>query len=141
MKLAVRSGLYKSTNVTFNPKTCEAHSYAWWSFVKRIKGKVVFNSYRYSVTTAKHQRKVAQLLEDLGIKIDRTVQVRGGLQNIDSLKELNSAENATLVELECHQQELRERRNKRASERRAAKHAAAAVVQTPKLALVVTAGA
>jgi hypothetical protein len=81
-----RLGIYKSASgkVSFDPDTFEARSYGWWIFVKRIKGKVVFNSAGYSVTTAKHQRQVRELLSDLGILIDLEVQIGRGLQEFES---------------------------------------------------------
>lgn len=96
MKHYKKTNLYKASNVTFDPTKIEATSYNWWLFVKRIKGKTVFNSYRYSVSTSKHQSKVSSLLSQLGIEIDRYVQVRDGLQYISSLTELNKKHNETL---------------------------------------------
>lgn len=65
---------------TFDPETLEARSYRWWSFVKKIKGRIVFNDYSYSNSTAAHQSAVRELLKALGIKIDVEVLVRAGLQ-------------------------------------------------------------
>lgn len=79
MKYMKRSGIYKASNVTFNPKTIEAYSYVWWKFVGVVEGKVVFNNYRYSKSTSKHQSKVRQLLQELGIKIDILMPVPRGL--------------------------------------------------------------
>jgi hypothetical protein len=118
MKFSNRSKLYSASNVTFNPETCQANSYGWWTFVKVIHGKVIFNSYRYSNTTSKHQYRVRSLLSKLGIKIDREVKVRGGLQNISTLKELNAAENETLAVLEITETTKRKARNERARARR-----------------------
>lgn len=84
MKFFTKLGLYKASNVTFNPKTLEANSYGWWSFVRVINGQVVFNDYRYSSSTQRHQRKVRNLMEALGIKIDIFVESPEGLQNIQS---------------------------------------------------------
>lgn len=88
MKLMKRSGIYKARNVTFNPKTLEAHSYGWWKFVALVEGKVVASNYRYSVTTAKHQRKVNSLLNDLGIKVDITMPLGRGIRADQSLAEM-----------------------------------------------------
>lgn len=74
-----RKGIYEDSNVTFDPKTCQAQSYGWWTFVKRIGGQVVFNDYKYSETTSAHQRKLRLTLEALGIQIDRTVSQRQSL--------------------------------------------------------------
>lgn len=51
----------------FNPKTIEAFSYSHWRFVFKYKGVVLFNSYRYSNTTTRHQYAVMSLLNTLGI--------------------------------------------------------------------------
>lgn len=66
----------------FDPKTLEATSFNWWYFVKKIGGKVVFNEYRYSSYTTRHQRKVERLMEQLGIKVDVVVEAPKGLQNL-----------------------------------------------------------
>jgi len=68
-----RLKLYKykaGSTCTFNPITCEAYSYGHWKFVKKIRGKVIFNNYQYSHTTRRHQYMVQDLLKNLGIKID-----------------------------------------------------------------------
>lgn len=88
MKLMKRSGIYKAKNVTFNPKTLDAHSYDWWRFVALVEGKVIFNSYRYSVSTARHQRKVGSLLASLDIKIDIDMPLPRGIRNDQTLAEL-----------------------------------------------------
>ena len=75
--------LFKGSNVEFNPSICEATSYGWWKFVSRIGGLVVFNDYRYSVSTSKHQWKVRSLLNQLGIEIDLFIEAPQGLQNLD----------------------------------------------------------
>jgi hypothetical protein len=126
MKYFTRAGIYKANgNVTFNPTTCEAYSYNWWAFVKKIKGKVIFNAYRYSVTTSKHQSRVRSLMSDLGIKIDRVVQVAGGLQSIKTISELNKKESETLLGIEVHNELMRSRRLARAKQLRLAKKKAA----------------
>ena len=51
-----------------------AVSYGWWVYCKVIDGKVVFNRYRYSVTTSKHQRECMQLLAEHGIAVDLFVE-------------------------------------------------------------------
>lgn len=97
--LIKKPNLYKAANVLFDADKIEAYSYSWWSFVKIIEGKVVFNSYRYSVTTAKHQSKVRRLMNELGVKIDVEVQTKESLadQSIKALK-LNTAK--VLIERE-----------------------------------------
>ena len=85
-----RKNRYSKANCYLDMDTLEARSYAWWAFVKKIQGKLVFNSYQYSVTTSKHQRQLRILLDHLNIKIDMIVNVRTGLQNINTLKELKA---------------------------------------------------
>lgn len=61
---------YQSRSVcTYNPVTKEAHSYNHWCFFKVIKGKNVFNNYRYSQTTGSHQWMLKDLLRKLNIPI------------------------------------------------------------------------
>lgn len=107
MKHYKKTNLYKASNVTFDPTKIEAISYNWWLFVKRIKGKTVFNSYRYSVSTSKHQSKVRSLMSQLGIKIDRYVEIRDGLQYISTLTELNKKHNETLKRIAEREEEKR----------------------------------
>lgn len=82
-------GIYSNStgSLTFNPKTCEAYSYRWWKFVAIVENKVVFNNYRYSVSTSKHQSKIEGLLEELGIKIDLKIPLSKGI-NSTSLNDL-----------------------------------------------------
>jgi hypothetical protein len=79
-----RLGVFKASNVEFNPDTLEATSYNWWYFVKRIGGKLVFNNYIYSNTTSRHQSRVKSLLAQLGIKIDFEIAAPKGLQDVKS---------------------------------------------------------
>lgn len=84
MKYYQKANLYKASNVTFNPSTCEAYSYGWWRFVERISGQLVFNRYRYSNSTCKHQLKVWRLLRTLGLTIDIEIEAPQGLQDLGS---------------------------------------------------------
>lgn len=90
MKYFKRLKIYKdySGNCTFNPETNEAFSYRWWRFVAVVEGRLVFNDYRYSVTTAKHQRKVGAVLASLGIKPDITMPLPRGIRHDQTLAEL-----------------------------------------------------
>lgn len=81
MKYYKRLGIYKAGNVEFNPETMQATSYRHWLFVNKIKGKVVFNDYRYSMSTGRHQRKVEEVLNELGIKIHLYVSNRRSLSD------------------------------------------------------------
>jgi len=87
-KFRPRKGVWTDgQNNVFDPNEFEATSYNWWTYVKRIKGKVVFNEYPYSQTTSNHQRNMRTLLKQLKIKIDVTVSMRQSLSNFynDSL--------------------------------------------------------
>jgi hypothetical protein len=79
MKLMKRSGNYAASNVVFDPKSIQAWSYGHWKFVTKINSKVIFNNYRYSVSTSKHQHKVYRLMSQLGIKVDIFVNARPSL--------------------------------------------------------------
>ena len=91
MKYFKTQNLYKASNVTFNPSTVSAHSYEWWEFVKVIRGKIVFNDYKYSKTTIKHQYKVKRLMEELGITTDLTIETSRSLSEFKTLTELKAA--------------------------------------------------
>ena len=90
MKYYKRLKIWKGASVTFNPETCEAHSYKWWLFVAKVKNKVIFNNYRYSVSTSNHQNKVKRLLAQLGVKIDFYAEFPQGIDRpqaaVDSYK-------------------------------------------------------
>lgn len=83
-------GVYKNATgtLTFNPLTSEAYSYKWWRFVAKIDGLLIFNNYFYSKTTAKHQRKIKNLLNQLNIKIDLELSLENGITYDKSLTEL-----------------------------------------------------
>lgn len=80
MKQLKTSGVYKASNVTYDPKTRRAFSYVWWQFVDVVNGETVFNNYHYSQSTCGHQGKVRSLMMRLGHNIDRIVEVPKGLQ-------------------------------------------------------------
>jgi hypothetical protein len=89
MKYFKRANVYKNTTGTnhFNPETFQAYSYDWWCCVKRFGGLKVFNTYRYSKTTAKHQSKAKHLLISLGENVDSYIRIEcpKGLQSIEGL--------------------------------------------------------
>lgn len=121
MKYYKRLKIYKGQtgNCTFDPNKIEALSYRWWKFVSIIEGKVVFNSYRYSSTTAKHQNNVRYLMRDLGIKIDFEVSTSSSLHSANnSLQALEDLVIETLNETEFHETEKRARRLERARQKR-----------------------
>ena len=86
MKYYTRLKEYKASNVslTVEPKL-EAYSYAWWLFVVRYKGLVIFNNSNYSNSTNGHQSKVRDVLYDLNIKID--VELNHTLKSFGEFKE------------------------------------------------------
>lgn len=90
MKHMKRANIYQASNynVTFNPIKVEAYSYKWWKFVSIVDGLVIFNNYRYSNSTSKHQSKIRNLMQDLKIKIDLELPVPRGLQHHQTLNEL-----------------------------------------------------
>lgn len=90
LKYIKRDKIYTNSTrtCTFNPLTLEALSYRWWVFVKKIDGLTVFNNYRYSVTTARHQRKIRNLLKELKIKIDLKVTTKLSLANYCNINTL-----------------------------------------------------
>jgi hypothetical protein len=101
MKYMKRAGIYKAANVTFDPIKVQAYSYSWWRFVGIVEGKVVFNNYRYSSTTSKHQSKVRNLMKELGIKIDFELPLRQGIlfENETSYKHGTTTKGQTLEQM------------------------------------------
>jgi len=81
LKFKQKEGIFANSTkrCDFNPFICAASSYGWWQFVIKIKGKVVFNTYHYSMPTGIHQRAVSDLMSQLGIKVDLYVNSRASL--------------------------------------------------------------
>ena len=79
----MRDGEFRNSTgkCRFNPFSMEARSYIHWQFVAKVRGKVIFNNYSYSPTTGRHQRTVARLLRELGIKVDLHVNCQGSLDD------------------------------------------------------------
>lgn len=98
-----KSGVYKASNVTFNPNTKVAVSYDWWTFVSVINGKLVFNNHRYSITTARHQYKVMDLLLKLGMKPDLIINTAYSLTNNEAL---NNARSVLLQKIKYYNDEI-----------------------------------
>jgi len=66
----LKNGTCKASNFACNPREGWAISYGHWHFVKRVPMiGLVFNSYRYSVTTQAHQRKAREELKRAGYVI------------------------------------------------------------------------
>lgn len=78
-------GVFKGNNGNcyYNAVKEEGYSYSWWTMVKRIKGRLVLNSYYYSNQTAKHIGKMQELFSTLNIDYIK-VPAPKGLQNLDS---------------------------------------------------------
>ena len=100
MKYMKRAKIYQCSNYncTFSPEKIEAYSYRWWKFVALVDGKVIFNNYRYSNSTSKHQSKVRRLLESLNIKINIEMPLASGIKE-KSLSELIIEGEETLCDL------------------------------------------
>lgn len=75
MRHRKNSNTYVARNCSFNATEITAYSYGWWQFVAQINGFVVFNEFRYSPTTSRHQIKVRQLMRELDINIDLYVSI------------------------------------------------------------------
>lgn len=73
---------WKASNVVFNEADETAYSYGWWRFVERIGGLLVFNSYRYSPSTARHQSKVRSFFRYADFDLE--IEAPKGLQDLDS---------------------------------------------------------
>lgn len=118
--MKLKNGIYKASNVTFNPLTCEAYSYGWWKFVAKIDGKVIFNNYRYSNTTTKHQYKVRRLLLERGITIDIEAPFPRGIECVFLESAILEAEE-NLCDQYLEAEAKRDERNQKAREARLAK--------------------
>ena len=78
--------IIKWSNCTFDLNTNIAISYGWRIFLMKIGDAFIFNKYKYSVTTSRHQYKVKQyLLANLGInpKDIIAIEVPRGLQALE----------------------------------------------------------
>ena len=90
-----RLNLFKRANLTFDPVTGLGHSYQWYEICKVINGKMVLNTYRYSVTTSKHVSLLRYLFDQLGIDYV-SIEAPRGLQNLDIARSHMIDEIATL---------------------------------------------
>ncbi len=105
MKYYKKLKLYKASNVIFDPINFTATSYNWWYFVRKIQGKVVFNNYRYSVSTAKHQYKMWRLLHELGIKVDLVITTNKSIASDAKIKDLIEATNKHIAEAAAYKKQ------------------------------------
>lgn len=119
MKFMKRANIYQAFNynVTFDPNKIEARSYRGWVFVAKIEGLIVFNNYRYSNATSRHQSKVRSLLKELNIKIDLELPLPRGIKS-SCLQDLIVEAEECLCD-EIGREELkRQDRNAKAKQRR-----------------------
>lgn len=123
MKFMKRAGIYQASNynVTFNPKTLEAFSYRWWRFVAVVEGKLIFDNYRYSNSTSKHQSKVRSILSNLNIKIDMEMPLPRGIRHDQTLAELIVEAEEQLCEQILQEEIKKQERYARAKHRKQAK--------------------
>lgn len=84
MKYNSKSGIYKASNLTFDPSQMKSYSYDWYELFSRIGQLNVMNDYNYSSTTVKHKYKLRELLRQLGIDIHASIEAPKGLQDLDS---------------------------------------------------------
>ena len=73
LKYFDKAKMYKNSTgtVKLNMNTLEAYSYDHWKFAKpgSAYNTILFNVFKYSVTTQSHQRVVRRQLEELGFQI------------------------------------------------------------------------
>lgn len=101
LRLRKKTLEFVGSNVWLSLPTMQATSYGWWTMLKRINGKLVFNSYRYSTSTTRHQSKVRETLRNLGIKVDVEIEAPKGLQDLQSAVEFYERRiQALVVEIE-----------------------------------------
>lgn len=119
VKYMKRANIYKNStgSFTFNPETFEARSYNWWVFVAKVEGKVIFNNYRYSVSTSRHQRLMKNLLNELGIAIDIQVELPRGIET-SSLETLFETAEETLCDKFLSDELKKQERNAKAKAKR-----------------------
>lgn len=120
LKFMKRAGIYQRANynITFDPIKIEAISYKWWRFVAVIDGLVIFNNFRYSVSTSKQQREVRALMQELDIRIDLFLTLPRGIRHDQTLPELIQECEEHLCDVFLAEEMKREERNARAAYRR-----------------------
>jgi hypothetical protein len=74
---------YKSSNFEFDLASQNATSYGWWDLMNVQKGKVVFNTYIYSISTAKHIGNLHSIVNALGLKSVIYVNSAVNIKNSD----------------------------------------------------------
>jgi hypothetical protein len=137
MKYMKRTNMYRAANVSFNPITMDGFSYSWWRFVGIVDGVLVFNNYRYSVSTGKHQAKVRSLMSQLGIEADLIMPVPKGLSGAFTLEDVIVQAEEHLCDSFLREQERNIERAEKARAKREREKALAAIeAAKPKLTLV-----
>lgn len=103
LKYFKKANIYKNYNgnVSYDPETGDAYSYAWWKFVMRDKNLVIFNRYRYSPTTCTHQSAVDSLLTELGIEIAHNIVCPAGFQSVNAKQSAIKYYKAEIKKLEA----------------------------------------
>jgi hypothetical protein len=81
MRYLKTKNTYKASNVEFDATNIAAWSYGRWKFVSKIDGIVVFNTFRYSHSTTRHQSKVRSIMHQLGIRVDLYVDTPKSLSD------------------------------------------------------------
>lgn len=95
MKYYKRLKIYKASNVSFDPATNEGRSYNHWLFTMNYKDVILFNCYRYSQSTRRHQGVV---LRQLGYDNDKVIRLNLGRDSLDRSK-FDSFESAIVESL------------------------------------------
>lgn len=78
-----KRGTFKRPNLEFDPSTGVATSYNWYNIAQIIKGRLVLNTYRYSVTTAKHISELGRLFDQLKLTYIE-IEAPRGLQDLNT---------------------------------------------------------
>lgn len=90
MKYAKTKGTFSASHCGLDLVNETGHSYGWWNMFKRIKGRLILNSYRYSPATGGHISKASSVLHALRIKYI-SIEAPKGLQDLESAR-LRAAE-------------------------------------------------
>lgn len=86
MKYKPRKKVFEGSNCYFDPELRQAFSYKWWAMLYVINGLVVRNTFNYSPSTCKHQHKLDDCLDSIGLKPDITISVRAEMRNTSAVK-------------------------------------------------------
>lgn len=67
-KIVSKHGGKLNVFIDSDSNTIKATSYGHWTFITEINGLYIFNAYRFSVTTSKHQWSAKSIMLELGLK-------------------------------------------------------------------------